>query len=469
MPRVRSNTTDSIQLWKNAGQRGGGGRVLITAVCCLLAGAVPLAAQTQVKTMTLDEALAVAMERNRDVQKAVEYQNWLQATYVTARAVALPHLNFTGTGARQYDDTQRKFLEGIPDEFKGIFSFRQDVASWDVSLTQAVYTWGQVGAAIRAAKVGLAMGQDQLRRFQQTVRRDVTATYYDALLAEELADIAARNVELKQRHLEEAKRKYEAGVATDYDVLAGDVAVANARPAAISTANRVHTARLNLGLLLGEEGVEIDAVGDIPVKVDLPPSLQGVLESAMTRRPDLIELGHRRDVQKELVKIANAGDRPRLDLQASYGGRDIDTGVAQTGGSTWSAGLYVTFPFFDGLETRGKVAATRSELASLDLDYKKLREAIAVEARLALDAMQEAGDIVEALSGTVTEAEKLLFMAEKGYELGVKTNLDVEDALLNLLQSRGNLAKARRDYGVARVSLDWVAGTLGETATQTAP
>ena len=53
-------------------------------------------------------------------------------------------------------------------------------------------------------------------------------------------------------------------------------------------------------------------------------------------------------------------------------------------------------------------------------------------------------------------------MAEKGYELGVKTRLEVEDAQLNLMYARGNLAKAQRDLAVARVNVDWVAGTLGE-------
>ena len=67
-----------------------------------------------------------------------------------------------------------------------------------------------------------------------------------------------------------------------------------------------------------------------------------------------------------------------------------------------------------------------------------------------------------ALTGTVDQAERLLRMAEQGYELGVKTKLEVEDAQLNLLAARANFAQARRDFHVARVNLDWVAGTLGE-------
>ena len=65
-----------------------------------------------------------------------------------------------------------------------------------------------------------------------------------------------------------------------------------------------------------------------------------------------------------------------------------------------------------------------------------------------------------ALSDTVKQAERLLSMAEKGYEFGVKTKLDVDDAQLNLTQAKGNLARARRDYMVASVTLEWVKGTL---------
>ena len=42
----------------------------------------------------------------------------------------------------------------------------------------------------------------------------------------------------------------------------------------------------------------------------------------------------------------------------------------------------------------------------------------------------------------------------------MKTRLDVQDAELNLQAARANLAAAQRGYRVARVNLDWVAGTL---------
>ena len=73
---------------------------------------------------------------------------------------------------------------------------------------------------------------------------------------------------------------------------------------------------------------------------------------------------------------------------------------------------------------------------------------------------RESGEIVRALSGTVEQARRLLRMAEEGYELGVKTQIEVQDAELNLRAAEANLARARRDYRVARVNLEWVRGGL---------
>ena len=80
-----------------------------------------------------------------------------------------------------------------------------------------------------------------------------------------------------------------------------------------------------------------------------------------------------------------------------------------------------------------------------------------------MDAVKENAEIVTALSGTVEQAERVLVMANKGFEYGVKTKLDVDDAQQGLNQSRGNLARAKRDYLVAQVNLLYAQGVLGET------
>jgi outer membrane protein TolC len=117
-------------------------------------------------------------------------------------------------------------------------------------------------------------------------------------------------------------------------------------------------------------------------------------------------------------------------------------------------------PLFDGQRTKGRVAQAQIDLSRTALDELKLRDAIALETQVAVRAIQDAAEIVTALGGTVKQAETLLALAEKGFELGVKTRLEVQDAQLNVTAAKGNLARAQRDYHVARVTLAWVAGTL---------
>jgi HAE1 family hydrophobic/amphiphilic exporter-1 len=418
--------------------------------------------ESEGKVLTLEQALAIATEQNRDIQRAVEYQKWVKGKYVDERAAALPQLLITGSAGRQYDESQQDFYEGFPEQFGGLFSFEKDVATTDITLSQALFTWGQIGAAIRAAKGGLAIADDQFRFYRQGVMRDVSASFYDVLLAKELLAIAAENLDQKQRHLDAARRRLSAGTATDYDVLAAEVDVENARPELIRADNLLRNTKERLNFLLGREGGALDVEGTLVTTVAPYPDYSAVLERALRNRPEVHELSHRREVSEEVVKVVRAGDKPRLDLQAGYGWRGYDAEGFESDGEAWNAGLLLSFPVFDGLRTRGKVAQAKSDVRSVEIGEAKLRDAIFLEARASVDAVREAGEILKALSGTVAQAERLLFMAEMGYENGVKTRLDVQDAQFNLLSARGSLARARRDYQVSLVNLDWVAGTLGE-------
>jgi len=410
-------------------------------------------------SLTLEQALRLAAEKNRDVQKALEYRRWVQGKYLEERSAVLPQLTLTASGTRNYDASQQAFFRDLPPEFGAIFAFEQDVATTELGLRQALFTWGKVGAAIRAAKVGLLTAEDQLRYQRQVVERDVTAAFYDVLLAKELVSIAKQNLAQKQRHHDEAQKRYTLGTATDYDVLAAKVAVDNARPEAIRAHNAVANAKKRLALLLASER-DVDAVGTLAVEPTPVPATETAIAEAVARRPDLKQLEHRRAVYNELLTIAKAANKPRLDLIAGLGHTWLDLPAIKSDGKTWHAGIYLSFPFFDGFATKGRVAEARSDFATAQLEETQLREAIALEVQAAVDALEEASQVVLALSGTVEQAERLLQMAEQGYEFGVTTRLEVDDSQLALVQARGGLARAQRDYRVARVWLEYVTGAM---------
>ncbi len=435
-------------------------------------------AQSQARVLTLQQALDIAGSQNRDIQKAIEYQKWVRGKYVAERSAALPHVTASGNMLRSYDNTQAKvfrqlFSGGLPfgqdsgtastDLTDAFAASRTDLGVAQLAVSQPLYTWGQVGAAIRAAQFGFNLADTQLRRFRQAVAKDVSTAFYDVLVAKALTTISEEDLAQKQRHLEETRRRQSAGTATDYDVLAAQVAVDNARPAVIRGQNVVRVAKDQLRFLLADNSPgDIDVSGTLPATIEPPPNYEEVLARALQNRPELLELKDTRGVYAELVKIAAAAGKPRVDFSAAIGTRSLGQAAlpGMVTGTTWNAGVIASVPVFDGNRTKGNVAQAESDLARVALDEAKLRESMTLEVRTAVNAVKESAEIVNALSGTVTQAERLLFLAEKGFELGVKTRLEVQDAELNLAAARANLARAQRDYRVARVNLEWVAGTL---------
>jgi len=436
--------------------------VLLSAVLFAPAATRPASAQASAAgggalVLTLEQAQRMALDHNRDVAQAAEFRNYVRGRYVEERAAALPHFTLTANQVRASDETLGIFGGGVFE-----FPTTQTTTDAGVGLSQTLFTWGQVGAAIRAAKFGMAAADDQLRAYRQAVMRDVTASFEDVLLARELVAIAQENLAQKQRHLDEARRKFALGTATDYDVLAAEVDAANARPALIRTENLVLAARDRLRFLLAIEDREVDVAGRLDAAPGPTPAYDEALSAALVNRPDLQDQLHRTEVYKELVKISRADDKPRFDLSGAYGWKKWDLDVLEADGKTWSVGLHFKFPFFDGLATPGRVAQAKSNFASQQITEARLRDSIGLEVRDAVNALAEAAEILRALSGTVTQAERLRAMAEKGFELGVKTRLEVDDAQTNLIQARGNFARAQRDYTVALATYQYATGTLAE-------
>jgi len=428
--------------------------LLIASVPALLPMRV-FAQDANVKVLTLQEALSIAAEKNLDILKAKEYRNRVEGRYVEERAAALPHLGIFINGVNSDDNSQKALGPRVPSA--------RDTRAAELGLSQALFTWGQISAGIRAAKIGLATADDQLRIFRQAAFRDVSASFYDILLAKELNKIAIQNLDQKHRHFDEASKRFSAGVATDYDVLVSKVDIQNAQPAVIRTENLIRIAQERLRFFLATQGQDVDAQGALDVEVAPYPDFDISLQMAFSNRPDVSDIRHRIQIAQEIVTIEKAGDKPRVDLKAGAGWRELylDTDMRQDG-PAWSVGVFLTYPFFDGLRTKGRVAQANSTVSTFKLEEAKLMDGIRFEVRDACNAVREAGEIIKALSGTVSQAERLLSMAEKGFEYGVKTRLDVDDAQLNLIQAKGNLARAKRDYLVALVNLQYVMGKLGE-------
>jgi HAE1 family hydrophobic/amphiphilic exporter-1 len=458
---------DDLQAWvvrrfKAKKGQGRSAAVRVAAAVAIAFLALPArAADASVsgkRILSLDESIQIALDKNRDVARARVYQEWVRGKYVEERAAALPSLAATANVTKARDEAASNFADGQ----QPAGSLTEDVG---VTVDQALFTWGKTRSAMRAARLAIDAAEDDLERYRQAVARDVTEAFYDALYAHEIVDIAKDTLAQRRRQLDETLQRQALGTATDYDVLAARVATDNQRPEVLRAEGQVVLALDRLRLLLAQESADFDVAGTFEVGSGAVPSLEEASRTALEHRPDLKSLAGAVDIREELVSVAAAGNKPRLDLQAGAGWRWLELGPgpgsASGDGKTWNVGLTLTFPFFDGMATRGRVAQAESDLATSKLDWAKARDAAQVEVHTALDQVRVSAEIVRALSGAVEQAQRLLVMAQTGNGLGVKTRLEVEDALLNVRLAEANMAKARRDHVVALANLKFAQGTLG--------
>lgn len=250
-------------------------------ILILIGVLLPTAVFGEVRHLTLEQAQSIAAEHNRDILKAKEYAAYVQGRYVEERSAALPQFSLNGGISLSRDDSGRVTSGMTP---------RLHARSVDLSLSQPLYTWGKVGAAIKAAEIGLKTADQQLRLYRQAAWRDVTTAFYDVLLTKELHSLAKENLRQKERHQDEARRKFALGVATDYDVLAAEVALQNARPEVIRTENRIRTSQDRLQLLLALEDENVDASGTLSADVLSVLPTEHALSRAWEQRPELADL-----------------------------------------------------------------------------------------------------------------------------------------------------------------------------------
>lgn len=414
-----------------------------------LLASLPVAARGQSALLTLDRAVAIAVEQSPAVRKAAEGKNALLGRYVQERSAALPKVTATAAVGRTVSNASESIGAAETTDSLGA----------KLGVTQALFTWGRIPSAIRIAEFGLTSWEDDLRQARQAAGRDAATSFYDVLLARAFDDIANRMLAQRERHLAEVRRRLEAGTATEYDVLAAEVAVRSARPETIRSANAERMARERLGAVL-DVPVPTDVEGTLEAPLPAVPTYDDALATALANRPELAAMARAIAIAEELVTLRAAGDKPRADFTADFGWQGLDVGAADGSGIGWSATVALSWPLFDGRQTKGLVAQARSQAASLRIDDGALRDAIGLQVRQTVGAAGEAVETIGALSGVVEQAERLLAMANQGYALGVKTSPEVEDAALNLSQARANLARARRDAAVAAVNLRWATGTL---------
>jgi len=365
--------------------------------------------------VTLDEAVARALQSNPTVAIAIAEIDRADALLRQARAAYFPSLIGTASYTR---------LDGDRLAATGAVAAGENQLAANVQLTVPL-----LAPVARANGRHAEDNRHIAEASAEDVRRQLavaTARAYLAVVAQHRVIAANENARhTAQAHYDYAHTRFAGGVGRSIDeVRAEEELRTNEVNVEGAYAALVH-AKEALGVLITADG-PVDTVDD--VALGQPQSLGAALNDARTQRADVKALETRIAAGEHLVKDDWVYYAPILSAvgEPFYQHGLYPPSLYPRVG--WQASLILSLPLYDGGARTG-IAHEREALvvesrANLDL---ALRQAQA-DVRAAFDAMVHADKALTAARAAADLARRALELANLAYKAGATSNLEVIDA-----------------------------------------
>jgi len=485
-------------------------RAVGLAIVSLLLAAVAAGAQTfstasAPRQLSLADAVRAAESQSEAVRIARAGVQRAQGQQYQARSQRLPQLfgsaGYTRTLASQFDvggnapapDTTRPaspappcdgYLRGAnaplaervagledaarcaqgADPFAAFSSLpfgQENQYSVGLSFSQNLFSGGRISAQNSVANAGRRFAEIELAAQRAQIRLDVTQAYFDAALADRLVSLAESSSVQTENVLRQTQLGRNVGNVSEFDLLRAQVSSANQRPVVIQRRSDRQVAYFRLKQLLN---VPLDNPLQLTTFVDDPATADAVLAGAdftgdtvSARRSSVRQASEAVEVQRGLLRVARAQRLPSLALTSQYGKVAFpQSGFPSSGDfrTNWTVGIATQFPIFTGGRIKGEQLVAEANVREAQARVDQLREFASLDARVALNALEQARAAWQASLGTAEQAARAYSIAEVRYREGISTQIELSDARLLLEQAVANRALAARNLQVARVKLE---------------
>ena len=435
-------------------------RAMRTALL-LLASIFTFTAVASAQPLSRADAVAQALAANPAVKLSLEQVAYLEGRIVEARADALPDITWNAMAMRSRDPglLNSPNFDEFPPEFRdALRPLPGNAFSTTADIRQTIFSF-KLGKAIEAARVARSGSAQEVQRARQQTALDAIRAYNQLLFAIEQLRIISTNVQSKQTHVDYARNRRTAGVATELEVLRAEVDLENARAEAIRAENEVSGARALLNTVMLRPTSTPVVPSDSLAVVPFTENFDAAVAEAIAQRSELQFLRTEERVQGLLVDVAAADAKPSIEFNGSYGyAVRRPKNLFSQDFTRWSGAINIKVPLFDGRRTAGRVAQARSQLNTVTQRIAALESGVRLQVQSAFDALALADRTIQAAELNVTQARRASEMTEANYKLGAATQLDVVDAQQSLRQAENIRNQALYTHANARADMRFVMG-----------
>jgi outer membrane protein len=429
------------------------------ALCALLA-LVPSGAAAQDVTVTLAEAVELALRAQPAVVQARGNVDIAHASRREVLGSWLPRLTSTGSYSAQPTSRWSNDLQ----QFVSAGSSTSQSAGFSASLE--LFDGFRRMAQGRAAGAQLSSADANLTNQEFQVALEVKQTFFSALAADELVRVSATRIQRAEEQLKVAREKLLAGSATRSDTLRSAVEMGNARLALLTAETQQATARADLARLIGVDR-PVRAVGDSSLFRMTPPDTAALRAELLRSAPAVLAAEAEARSAAATVGVNRAQYFPTItgSFSQNWSG-PVTTGIDSATGrqnsiawrGQWAARLSLNWSIFNGF-TR-EATLTRSTVArdAAEAQAAEARRRASAQLTQQLAAYQSAQTRIEITVASRAAAEEDLRVVRERYRLGAATILEVLTSQVTLDQAEVDAVQAQFDFLVSRAQLEALMG-----------
>lgn len=312
-----------------------------------------------------------------------------------------------------------------------------------------IYTSGQIAGHIDAASSALLASKQIESGTVLDLKLQVAETYIAVLRSAKSLEVAESHVSSLIAHANDVKNMHDQGMVSRNDLLAAQVALADARQWAIKAGNILDISRSAYNRLLArplKQTVELD---ELQVTF-FDQSLASLTNQAIKKRYELQVLLEQANALSSQAKAIRAQSGPQVALSGGY---DYQQNQYQVHEGQWLLNLGMQWKIFDAGLIKNRASATERQSLSLKQQYDDTLSQIELQVRQYWLDGQETKKRVKVTEQSISQAEENLKVNRDRYENGLSTNTEVLDAETLRIRSLDNHANAIYDAVLANIRL----------------
>jgi len=397
-----------------------------------------------------DPAWASARSANTAAQEKLEQGKALYRPTVTLNADA------------SHSDTNIKYIGGSVFRNGGPESF--DSSSYAFNVNQPIFRMDNF-VRYQQSKIEVTQADKELVLAQQKLMLRVSQAYFDVLLAQDKIELINAQKSAINRQLEQAKANFEVGTATITDVNEAQARYDLTIAQEIAYINEFEIKKHAVQSIIGKLPQNLaSARADLKTSLPEPNDMGKWVEIAEQNNLELNISQQNFEFASKEVTRANAGHLPTLDAVGSYTSSYADGSANGFGNDLQNTtiGLRLQIPIYQGgaVSSRAREAVANKQKAQEDVEVA--RRQAELDTRQAYLSVASGVAQVKANEQALASSQSQLDSTNLGYEVGVRTSVDVLNAQQQFYSTKRDLLQSRYNYLLSTIKLKSAIGQLSE-------